>query len=43
MILFNVITLLIVFSIFRVVITLCLCIHSQNWRDGNHDDELDEH
>ena len=42
MILFNVITLLIVFSLFCVIIALCLCMNSNNWRDENHDYELDE-
>lgn len=42
MILFNVITLFVVFSLFCVVITLCLCLNSSNWRDESYDYELDE-
>ena len=42
MIIFNVITLFVVFSLFCVVITLCLCLNSSNWRDEDSDYELDE-
>lgn len=42
MIIFNVITLFVVFSLFCVVITLCLCLNSSNWHDEDYDYELDE-
>ena len=38
----NLIILVITFAIICFVITYCLCIASTNWRDEEHDYELDD-
>ena len=38
----NLIILILIFAIICFVITYCLCIASTNWRDAEHDYELDD-
>ena len=37
-----IISIIILFFISLLVLTLCLCIESKNWRTTNHDYELEE-
>lgn len=38
----NLIILVLIFAIICFAITYCLCIASTNWRDAEHDYELDD-